>query len=279
MKITVLVENSANNNLKCEHGLSFFIEFEGENYLLDAGSTDAFLENAKVLNVPISDVKTAILSHGHYDHSGGFESYLNENKDVLVFAMKDVEKEYYSGSGGMHYIGLPRKVVEQHKHRFLLIDKVTKIAEHVYLIPHNTKGLEKIGEKAKLYVKMGGEYLPDDFRHELSLVFKTTKGLILFNSCSHGGIQNIFREVQEVFPTETIYAFFGGLHMKGKADGKEFCTFADEELKLLVASLVKVGLKYLYTGHCTGEIALKKLQEYGGSTVRELSTGKIIEFI
>ena len=53
MKITVLVENTAMEPLGCEHGLSLFIEFQGENYLLDAGTTDLFLENAKRLDVPV----------------------------------------------------------------------------------------------------------------------------------------------------------------------------------------------------------------------------------
>lgn len=276
MKITVLVENTTKNDLKCEHGLSFFIEFENQNYLLDAGTTDIFLENGKAMEVPIYDVSKCILSHGHYDHSGGFETYLVENGEVVVYAMKGADDEYYSGSDGLHYIGIPKKILQDYGERFIFVDKVIKIAEHVYLVPHNTAGLEKIGERAKLYMRKDGEYLPDDFRHEQSLVFQTEKGLIVFNSCSHGGMQNIIREVQEVFPKERIYAFFGGLHMKGKRDGEEICTFTDEELKLLVVFLKEVGLQYLYTGHCTGQVALGKLKIYAGDMIQELFTGRVI---
>lgn len=72
MKIVTLVENTAGNE-KCiaEHGLSVYIETEKHKLLLDAGQTDAVVKNAEALGVDLSAVDTVILSHGHYDHSGG----------------------------------------------------------------------------------------------------------------------------------------------------------------------------------------------------------------
>lgn len=275
MKITVLIENAAPNALKSEHGLSFLIEFQDEKYLLDAGTTDIFMENAKKLNVDIMDIKTCVLSHGHYDHSGGFDTYLKENKEAIVYAMKNANRDYFSGSGEWHEIGIPKEILEAHGKRFCYVDEVTEIAKSVYLIPHNTSGLEQIGKRAKLYVKQGEVYSPDDFSHELSLVFDTEKGLVLFNSCSHGGVQNIVREVQEALPGKKIYAYLGGLHMKGKLDGKEISTFSKAEIEVLIDYLKMCGVKYLYTGHCTGKPALTMLKTYGGKMVQELSTGLI----
>lgn len=266
MKVEVLVENTSQNDLKCEHGLSFFIEFQGQSYLLDAGSTDLFMENAKVLNTPIDEVKTCILSHGHYDHSGGFASYLSENKACKVYAMENVMGEYYSGSGGMHYIGLSKELKEQYQERFVFLKDITQIAENVYVIPHSTNGLEHIGQRTQLYVKRGEAYLPDDFSHELSLVFDTENGLVVFNSCSHGGMQNIINEVKNALPKKQIYAFLGGLHMKGGH-------YSEEEIKSLVAFLQEEGLQYIYTGHCTGETAMQILKQYAGDMVQVLSTG------
>jgi len=277
MKVTVLIENTAQPPLKCEHGLSMHIEFQGKNYLLDAGTTEAFMKNAEQLGIGLTDIEACILSHGHYDHSGGFGIYLKENQIAKVYMMENADGDYYSGSGGLHYIGIPKNIVEEHKHRFVTISDVTKIAENMYLVPHHTKGLEKIGERANLYVKKGDAYIPDDFRHELSLVFDTEKGLVIFNSCSHGGIQNIVREVTEVFPEKEVYAFLGGLHMKGKRDGKDICTFSEEEIQLLIADMEEKGLKYLYTGHCTGIPGYELLKKYAGDRVQALTTGKIIE--
>lgn len=276
MKIAVLVENTAVGTLTSEHGLSLLIEFQGEKYLLDAGTTDVFMKNAKNMGLDLMHIKTCVLSHGHYDHSGGFGTYLHDNKQAVVYAMKTADREYYSDSGELHEIGIPKVVLQDHGKRFIYVDKIMEIAKDVYVIPHNTTGLEKIGVRAKLYKKQGDEYLPDDFAHELSLVFDTNRGLVLFNSCSHGGVQNIVREVQEALPGKKIYVYVGGLHMKGKQDGKEICTFSQEEVEGLVEYLKMCGVEQLYTGHCTGKVALEMLKSYGGNMIQELSTGREI---
>lgn len=278
MKIHVLVENTTNSNLICEHGLSLFIEFEGQRYLLDAGQSGAFMKNAKEMGVAIEEANYAILSHGHYDHAGGFGIYLDTYSHVRLYGMKGITKEYYSGSGGsIHEIGVPKEVLLQHKNKFILVEEVTKIAPHVYLIPHSTAGLELIGEKAKLYQKQEERYVPDDFSHEMSLVFETEKGIVIFNSCSHGGFSNIIEEVKAVFSGEKIYAFCGGLHMKGTKNGEEYCTFTKEELQELVDCFRKEKMEKLYTGHCTGTVGTALLKDLMGAHLEVLTTGITFE--
>ncbi len=277
MKFTVLIENSASEPFQGEHGLSVLIEYKGEPVLLDAGTTDLFLENAKLLDVPLANVKTCFLSHGHYDHSGGFGTYLSENQDAVLYMMKSAVGEFYSGTGDPHAIGIPREVLEKHRDRFQLIDEVLQVKEDVYLIPHHTEGLEQIGERAKLYRKVGNGWMPDDFSHEMSLVFNTENGLVIFNSCSHGGVKNIIREVLEVLPDRKVYAFVGGLHMKDKKDGKEASLFTEEEIEELSKELKQLGLEHLYTGHCTGKPAMELFKKYMGKGVKELYTGLCIE--
>ncbi len=276
MKFTVLIENSAHEPLQSEHGLSILIEHEGERFLLDAGTTDLFLENAKRLDAPVWDVKTCFLSHGHYDHSGGFGTYLTENKEAVLYMMKSAVGEFYSESGELHPIGIPTEVLEKHRDRFQFVDDVMKVKDGIYLIPHHTQGLEKIGERAKLYRKVGNGWMPDDFSHEMSLVFETEKGLIVFNSCSHGGAKNIMQEVLDILPGKKIYAFIGGLHMKDKKDGQEISMFSEEEIKVLSDELREFGLQYLYTGHCTGKPAMELLKKHMGDRVKELYTGLCI---
>ena len=277
MKVSVLIENTTNSELICEHGLSLFIEHKGKKYLLDTGQSDAFMMNAKKMQVPIQNVEYGVLSHGHYDHGGGFGTFFEENVSASVYAMRQITEEYFSGSGGnIHYIGVPKDILSKYEKRFVLMDSVVQIEEGVYLIPHNTKNLEKIGERTKLYRKKEGEMVPDDFSHELSLVFVTEKGLVIFNSCSHGGIQNIIDEVKAVLPDEKIYAFFGGLHMKGKRNGEEICTFSQEEIKNLANYLKQQNLQMLCTGHCTGKIGVEMLKKELGCVVIPMFTGKEI---
>lgn len=277
MKFTVLIENSGAEPLQCEHGLSILIEYRGERFLLDAGTTDVFLENAKAMNAPVWDVRTCFLSHGHYDHSGGFGTYLEKNKEAVLYMMQGATEDYYSASGEMHQIGIPTEVIEKHKERFQFVAGVKQIQEGIYLVPHQTEDLAKIGERAKLYRKVEDEFVSDDFSHEMSVVFDTKKGLVIFNSCSHGGAKNIIQEVSEALPEKDIYAFIGGLHMKAKKDGKEISAFSEEEIRELSKELEQLGLQILYTGHCTGKPAMEFLKKYMGKRVKELYTGLTVE--
>ena len=270
MKFTVLIENSGSEPLHSEHGLSFLIEYRNEKFLLDAGTTDLFLENAKMMNVSVGDIEKCFLSHGHYDHSGGFARYLSENENAKLYMMKDATADYYSMSGELHPIGIPSEVIEKHSQRFSFINGITEVQEGIYLIPHSTKELEKIGERAKLYQKVDDVLIPDNFAHEMSLVFETEKGLVIFNSCSHGGSKNIIREVMKALPDKNVYAFIGGLHMKGGE-------FSEEEIHTLCEELKKLELNILYTGHCTGEPAMEMLRKYMGQQIKELYTGFTVE--
>lgn len=276
MKITVLIENTSDLDLQAEHGLSMHIEYNEKNYLLDAGSSGVFAENAEALQIPLQQVDCGILSHGHYDHAGGFGRFFEQNKTASVYAMKTAVDKYYSLSGGLHEIGIPEEVLK-YRDRFILIDTKTQVADNIYLIPHTTPGLEQIGKRAGLLMKCGEELLPDDFSHEMSLVFDTEKGLVIFNSCSHAGIKNILEEVKAVFPEKKLYAFLGGLHMKGTKDGQEICTFSEAEIEEIATYLETVGLEYLYTGHCTGQPGYELLSKYLGVKLRRLSTGVEIE--
>lgn len=278
MQITVLIENTTDSDLICEHGLSLWIEQEEKNYLLDAGQTGAFLENAKKMEIPLEEATCAFLSHGHYDHAGGFADYLKQNPQVKVYAMEQITQEYYSGSGGaIHPIGVPSDVYPKYEKQFCLIDKVTKVSDYVYLIPHQTEGLAQIGERAKLYRMQDREYVGDDFAHEMSLVFDTMEGLVIFNSCSHAGVKNIVEEVKSVLPNKPIHVFCGGLHMKGTKNGEECCTFTQQEIDDLVQYIVEEDIHHIYTGHCTGEPGFVLLQEQLGKRIERLVTGKRFE--
>ena len=274
MKVNVLIENTTKGDLISEHGLSLLIEFQGQKYLLDAGQSGDFMKNANAMGLNVGEVSCAILSHGHYDHAGGFGLYLDKYPHIKLYGMKGITKEYYSGSGGsIHEIGVPKDILLRHKEKLLLVEEVTQIAEHVYLVPHNTSGLARIGERTKLYKKQEDDYVPDDFAHELSLVFETEKGLVIFNSCSHGGFCNIIKEVKEVFSGKKISAFCGGLHMKGMKNGEEYCTFAKEELQEIVNCFEEENMDKIYTGHCTGIVGTGLLKELMGDNLEVLSTG------
>lgn len=273
MKITVLIENSSDCELAKEHGLSLLIETSDKKILLDAGCSELFANNADKLKINLSDVDFAVLSHGHYDHSGGFDVFFERNKNAVLYARAGADGKYYSPNGGIHEIGVPQKVLD-YTDRIEYVSDNRQISEDVYLVGHNTSDLQKIGEKVKLYKGENGEIVPDDFSHEQSLIFDTTKGLIIFNSCSHGTVANIIRETKEFFGDKPIYAYVGGLHMLGKTpDGKEICSFTDFEVDELCDLIKKEKITYLCTGHCTTLDGYDKVKERLGDTAVKLITG------
>lgn len=280
MQIMVLIENTAgaDTTLAAEHGLSIHITYKGHNYLLDSGSTGVFADNAEALNIKLEDVHTAILSHGHYDHAGGFARFFELNSNAAVYAMQTADRSYYSNSGGhMHEIGIPENVLA-YKSRFIFVKEMLCISEGVYLIPHKAGKLDEIGKRAGLFQKCGDNYLPDDFSHEMTLAFDTKQGLVLLNSCSHAGIRHIIEEINETFPDKHIYAFIGGLHMKGrKDDGTEICMFSEAEIQNIAEYIQDKGIQKVYTGHCTGLPGFEMLKKYLGDSLQYLGTGMSID--
>lgn len=275
MKITVLVENTGPSEFKIEHGLSLYIEFNDKKYLLDAGPSDSFFKNAHALSIDLDRVDKAVLSHGHYDHGDGFMVFLNQYKDKVVYGAKNIFDDYYSGSGGsIHYIGLSSKL-KQMKNRFNTISKDTKIDEKIYLILDDVSNTKEIGVQKKLYKKVDDVLQPDNFNHELSLVFDTPKGLVICNSCSHAGLESIVDNIKKRL-NKPVYAYVGGLHMKSTKNHIETSSFTEEQIQNLCIFIEK-NIQYVLTGHCTGNVSYDLLKKYLKDRIDFLTTGKTIE--
>lgn len=275
MKITVLVENTGPGELKIEHGLSLYIEFNDKKYLLDAGPSDSFFKNAHALSIDLDRVDKAVLSHGHYDHGDGFMVFLNQYKDKVVYGAKNIFDDYYSGSGGsVHYIGLSSKL-KQMKNRFNTISMDTKIDEKIYLILDDVSNTKEIGVQKKLYKKVDDVLQPDNFDHELSLVFDTPKGLVICNSCSHAGLESIVDNIKKRL-NKPVYAYVGGLHMKSTKNHIETSSFTEEQIQNLCIFIEK-NIQYVLTGHCTGNVSYDLLKKYLKDRIDFLTTGKTIE--
>lgn len=275
MRITVLVENTGPSEFKIEHGLSLYIEFNDKKYLLDAGPSDSFFKNAHALSIDLGRVDKAVLSHGHYDHGDGFMVFLNQYKDKVVYGAKNIFDDYYSGSGGsVHYIGLSSKL-KQMKNRFNTISKDTKIDEKICLILDDVSNTKEIGVQKKLYKKVDDVLQPDNFDHELSLVFDTPKGLVICNSCSHAGLESIVDNIKKRL-NKPVYAYVGGLHMKSTKNHIETSSFTEEQIQNLCI-FIKKNIQYVLTGHCTGNVSYDLLKKYLKNRIDFLTTGKTIE--
>lgn len=102
MQITVLMENGSRGCLCAEHGLSLYVRHDGGALLLDAGESGDFIQNAARLSCPLDTVRTAVLSHGHYDHSDGFPALFRLNSAVKVYARPRVMEPQYDADGTVY---------------------------------------------------------------------------------------------------------------------------------------------------------------------------------
>lgn len=280
MKITVLMENTALEGcgLTPEAGLSLYIEYRGKKLLLDAGSSGKFAGNAQALGVDLSAVELAVLSHGHYDHADGLRRFFQVNDSAKVYIRPGANGPHFSmGKNGPYFIGFRREIWAGHQDRFVEVAQPRLLLEGAWLIPDTVRNPDFAGQGDGLLYKRGeDDFVPDDFRHEQSLVLEGEKGLVVFNSCSHTGIVNIVRGVLDQLPGKQVYAVVGGFHMAAKGQGALNC--APEYVYRVADALKELGVEEIYTGHCTGDTALGLLRERFGPGCRALATGQVLNF-
>lgn len=271
VKVKVLIDNITKNDLISEWGLSFYIEYNGHRILLDTGASGAFADNAQKLGVDLEKIEYGVLSHAHYDHADGMPTFFEKNKTASFYLRKGVGENCYGKKNRFFhkYNGIKKGTLSTYADRIVYVEGDYELMEGVYLIPHKTPGLERIAKKVKLFVKDNGRMYPDDFAHEQSLVFDTPEGLVIFNSCSHGGADNIINEVAATFPEKNIRALVGGLHLYKSPE---------EDVRELAHRTKETGITKVITGHCTGDEAFLILKKELGDAVEQIYTGMEFEF-
>ncbi len=260
MKITVLAEDQArvDSPLASEHGLSLLIEFEGKKILFDLGQTDAFLRNAKKLEVNLDGIDFVVLSHGHYDHTGGLRFFTRKTR--LVAHPTCFGKKY----GKQGYIGCPFTLEEmRQKFDIVLAKKPFKISENIIFlgeIPRkNSFEGRPCGYLDEKCIKK--DFLPDDS----ALAIKTEKGLAIISGCSHSGICNIIEYAKKATGQGKVHAVIGGFHLIGN----------DAPIEETIEYLKSQQIANLLPCHCTGLPALSRL--YQEFKIRKPCTGDVLE--
>ncbi len=279
LAMTVLLENTNTGRLCAEHGLSIWIDYtrEGTNtrVLLDFGQSDAFAQNAAALGIDLGSTDVAVLSHAHYDHADGMPTFCTANDHARIYLSDACRENCWSTKGGTssaHYIGVARGLLEGHTHRLSRVptDRMTTIASGIHLVPHSTPDLARVGERTGMLLLTDEGLVPDNFLHEMSLVFELTPStdgtprIAVFNSCSHAGIAAISNEVAQAFPGASIAAYVGGLHLVHATDN---------EVQQVADIIQHTGIEHLYTGHCTGESAMSMLKRALPGRVYSLHPG------
>lgn len=254
VKITPLVENQSKfDNLLSEHGLSLLIECGGKRILFDTGASDLVLNNAKKISIDLNDIDCVVLSHGHYDHTGGLQ-YIN-NKKVYVHPDIFIPK-YEAINGQYEYDGLPNN--KEHYEavnnlEFIQVKQGAELTKNINLHMNFAKQATK-----DFYLQTNAGYVPDVFTDELVLSINTDNGLIIISGCAHSGIVNIIDKVIQDTGNNQIYAILGGFHLYD---------LTHEEVQRVASTMDNYNIKHIGISHCTGD----KLSKY-------LSKSNIFDF-
>lgn len=252
LRITTLSENGVGTIgaglLLAEWGLSILVETDEVTILLDAGKSISVSNNADVLGIDLSKIDKIVLSHGHFDHTGGLRHVLRKmRKEVEIIAHPDVWAAKYNRRQGQadKYIGIPfqRHELESLGAGFNLTTKAVKITNNIMTtgeIPMVTD-FEQI--EPYLWVKEDAEWQPDKLLDDQALIITTELGLVVVLGCAHRGIINTLYHAQQLTGIEQIHTVLGGAHLLHASE---------ERLRKTMGALKVLGVQRLGLCHCTG---------------------------
>lgn len=264
MKIINLVEDTQGSGAaEYEHGLSFYIETPKHRLLSDTGATDMFIRNAELLGIRLDTVDTVILSHGHYDHSGGIMPFSAINPSAAIYMRSNADGDYYHDE---RYIGIDQRIAALPQviltEDFLRIDEELSLFSGISGTRLRPRGNQLLSEITD------GKRIPDRFTHEQCLVISAEGKNILVSGCAHNGILNVLDRYREVYggePDEVI----SGFHMMKKTEhtGEEIA-----EIEETARELLKTKARY-HSGHCTGQPAFEVMKKIMGEQLCVIHSG------
>lgn len=278
MRIINLIENTEGKvGCACAHGLSFYVETERHKLLLDLGPSEETIQNAKSLEVDLSEIDTVVLSHGHYDHSGGIIPFTKVNDKALIYMQEPAMDDYFADDGKdalprFRYIGIDKNIADLSQVRFLKGD--TKIDDEldVFVIRKRTHELPFTNKR--LLVRKGDEYRRDDFCHEHFLVIHQDGKSILMSGCAHNGILSILDAYKEKYG-KVPDLVVSGFHLMKKTD---YSDSEIEAIKTIANELKKFPTKFV-TCHCTGTIAFDEMKRIMGDSLEYVHSGEEVSLV
>lgn len=273
LEITILCDNTvspAARGMLGEHGFSALIRHGGEGVLFDTGQTGVpLINNMKALK--LGKVEDVILSHGHYDHSGGLPRLIESgcapsrvitHSDAFLPRFKRVR-------GNLVRIGMPfdPKILEAAGVSVIASGSPQQVKD--WLITTGEIGRESFERpETEFFVGRGDGIEKDGFRDDIGIVAAVEgKGLVVVTGCAHSGVVNTVNHARKITGIEEVFAVIGGFHLNDAGD---------EKIGMTAAALKEIGVKRVVPCHCTGLEAVCHMHVKLGESVELGCAGKRI---
>lgn len=258
VSITTLVEDTVSGTgLLSEHGLSFWIEYGDRRVLFDTGQTDLLLENARILGVDLSKTDSIVLSHGHYDHTGGLAAVLDIAPGAIVYTHPAALRPKFGRKNAeTRTIGMSdstKKHVRAHAQdeRVVWTEAPTEVVPGLFVtgrIPRNTD-FEDVG--GTFYVDehcQKADVLPDD----QAMFLHTPRGLVVLLGCSHAGVVNTLDYIVKLSEDRRIDSVVGGMHL---------LIASQDRIRETVNAFHRYNVQNIGLAHCTGANATQQIRD------------------
>lgn len=262
IRITVVVDNVGNVPWCVEHGLALIVETETDRILFDTGAGQALLPNLERLGVGPGELRQVVLSHGHWDHTGG----LGGLSPREVWSVPGVEQTRYSCHPGkpVRELSMPESA-----RRVLQSAEIHEVKSFVRMLP----GIYLTGPIPRLSGEdCGGPFyldpkqnVPDTIPDEQAML--TDDGWLICGCC-HCGIINLLQYCRKEHPEISIRSIIGGLHLLNANHAR---------LEQTVDALKEFKIETLMLLHCTGANAVAFLrQRLPECRIQTLQTGDVV---
>jgi 7,8-dihydropterin-6-yl-methyl-4-(beta-D-ribofuranosyl)aminobenzene 5'-phosphate synthase len=275
LRVTVLSTMLTDMHGVGEWGFSALVEADGRRLLYDTGARpETVLQNARELGIDLSGITDVVVSHHHWDHTGGFialrEALVKQNPAALsrahvgegIFLSRPSPKD---GQETNQMIAR-RAAFETAGGRFVVHGRPVELMPGVWLSGPVPRRYPERHWPRSARVRTPRGVVEDFVPEDVALMIDTSEGLVVITGCGHAGIVNTLEYARSTVREAPAHAVIGGLHL---------FLAGDRTLEWTATKLKELGLAHLLGAHCTGVEAVFRIRQRAGLTRKTAVVGAV----